>query len=55
MEQTMTTGNSNLSYDALTDQYTYVWKSSKSWAGTCRQLTVVLKDGSIHTANFSFK
>jgi len=55
VEQTVTTGNSVLSYDPLTDQYNYVWKTEKSWAGTCRQLVVILKDGSIHTANFSFK
>jgi hypothetical protein len=55
IEQTVTAGGSTLTYDPLTDQYTYVWKTSKAWAGTCRQLIVILKDGSIHTANFSFK
>lgn len=55
VDQTVNAGSSSLSYDASTDQYTYVWKTSKSWAGTCRQLVVVLKDGSIHTANFQFK
>ena len=24
--------------DAATDQYNYVWKTDKAWAGTCRQL-----------------
>jgi len=55
IEQTLTAGNSSLSYDPTTDQYNYVWKTDKAWAGTCRQLVVILKDGSIHTANFSFK
>jgi hypothetical protein len=55
VEQTVTAGGSSLSYDPSTDQYTYVWKTNKSWAGTCRQLVVVLKDGSVHIANFSFK
>jgi hypothetical protein len=55
IEQTVTAGSSSLSYDPSTDEYTYVWKTNKSWAGTCRQLVVILKDGSIHTANFSFK
>jgi len=55
IEQTVTAGGSSLSYDATTDQYTYVWKTNKSWAGTCRQLVVILKDGSIHTANFKLK
>jgi predicted extracellular nuclease len=55
VDQTLTAGNSSLSYDATTDQYNYVWKTDTTWAGTCRQLVVVLKDGSIHTAKFSFK
>jgi uncharacterized protein len=55
IEQTVTAGGSSLSYDATSDQYSYVWKTNKAWAGTCRQLVVILKDGSIHTANFKFK
>jgi len=54
VEQTSTAGSSSLSYDAATDQYTYVWKTEKAWAGSCRQLTVELTDGSTHTANFKF-
>jgi hypothetical protein len=27
-----------LGYNASTDQYTYVWRTSKSWAGSCRKL-----------------
>jgi hypothetical protein len=42
------------SYDAASDQYTYVWKTDRAWAGTCRLLTVQLKDGSAHQANFKF-
>lgn len=55
LEDTMTAGGSSLSYDAGSDQYVYVWKTSAAWAGTCRQLVVVLSDGSIHRANFKFK
>jgi hypothetical protein len=52
IEQTVTAGSSSLSYDATSDQYTYVWKTDKSWAaGTCRQLTVQLNDGTSQTAN----
>jgi hypothetical protein len=36
-------------------QYSYVWKTSKSWGGTCRQLQVLLVDGTLHTALFGFK
>ena len=48
-------GDSSLSYDPLTDQYNFVWKSDKSWAGTCRMAVVKLVDGTEHVALFSFK
>jgi hypothetical protein len=54
IEETSTAGASSLSYNASTDQYTYAWKTQKAWAGSCRQLTVELTDGSTHTANFKF-
>jgi hypothetical protein len=53
--ETVTAGASSLQYDAGAGQYIYVWKSEKSWAGTCRQIQVKLADGTLHTANFSFK
>ncbi len=53
VEETVTAGSSSLSYDAATGRYIYVWKTEKSWAGTCRQLIVRLGDGSEHRANFS--
>ena len=55
MEETVTAGSSSLTYDALTNQYEYVWKTNKAWKGQCRQLVVTLKDGTIHTSNFQFK
>lgn len=55
VEQTMTAGGSSLSYDAASDTYTYVWKTSAAWAGTCRQLVVRLIDGSSHIASFKFR
>jgi predicted extracellular nuclease len=51
---TGTPGASGLSYDALSDRYTYVWKTEAVWAGTCRQLVVKLADGTVHTAVFTF-
>lgn len=54
IEETVTAGSSGLSYDATTDEYTYVWKTNKGWKGTCRQLVVRLDDGTEHVANFSF-
>jgi hypothetical protein len=54
VEQTVTAGASSLSYDADVDQYVYVWKSDKAWAGTCRRLDVTLIDGTRHIAHFKF-
>jgi predicted extracellular nuclease len=54
VEETVTTGNSSLSYDPTTDTYTYVWKSNKSWANSCRQFVLKLADGTIYRANFNF-
>jgi hypothetical protein len=55
IEQTVTANASGLTYDATTDTYSYVWKSDKSWAGTCRQLVVTTKDGAVHRANFQLR
>jgi hypothetical protein len=53
-EKTVSAGESGLTYDSSVDQYTYVWKTEKSWADTCRQLKFGLTDGSFHVANFRF-
>jgi len=55
IEATVTAGSSSLSYDPIADQYVYVWKTDKAWAGTCRQLMVRLDDLTDHVANFKFK
>jgi hypothetical protein len=52
VEEIATPGSSGLSYDPTTDQYIYVWKTEKAWAGTCRQLVVKLADGTSQKANF---
>jgi predicted extracellular nuclease len=54
-EETITAGNSGLTYDPFNDTYTYVWKTDKGWANTCRQLVVQLTDGGVHRANFQFQ
>ena len=54
IELTVTAGGSSLTYNAAADQYTYTWKTDKAWGGTCRKLTVRLKDDSNHVAYFSF-
>lgn len=54
IEETVSAGSSSLSYDPELDQYTYVWKTEKAWAGTCRQLLVRLKDGNLYRSNYRF-
>ena len=36
-------------------QYVYVWKTDRSWGGTCGRLDILLNDGQTHSATFSFK
>jgi galactose oxidase-like protein len=55
IEQTVTAGGGGLSYDPLADVYSYVWKTVKSWAGSCRELELRLDDGTVHRASFMFK
>lgn len=55
IEETVTAGGSSLNYDGTTDQYTYVWKTDKAWASTCRKLIVRLIDSTDHVAYFNFK
>jgi hypothetical protein len=49
-------GSSTLQYDAATDVYSYIWKTERAWAGTCRQLVIQFSDGTTpQYANFKFK
>ena len=54
IEQTVSSTASALTYSAATGQYTYVWKTDKSWGGGCRRLELSLKDGSTQVALFHF-
>jgi hypothetical protein len=55
VEETVNAGASSLNYSAGADQYHYVWKTEKAWAGKCRQLILQLNDATTHVANFKFK
>jgi len=55
LQATKTAGKTGLTYDAASGQYTYVWKTEKEWAGTCRYLSLKLIDGTEHRAAFQFK
>ena len=39
---------------AVGQRYTYMWKTSSAWAGSCRKLVITLIDGSTHEAHFRF-
>jgi type 1 glutamine amidotransferase len=39
-------------YDRGNDRYRFDWKTDKTWTNTCRQLMLMLNDGTIRTANF---
>jgi hypothetical protein len=54
IETTVAAGSSSLSYDATTDQYTYVWKTDKGWANKCGTLQIMFNDGITQTALFKF-
>jgi alpha-tubulin suppressor-like RCC1 family protein len=55
IDETVNAGGSNLSYDASSGQYNYVWKTNKAWKGTCRILVIRFIDGTDHIAKFSFR
>lgn len=55
IEQTVTAGSSSLSYSTASDIYTLIWKTQKTWAGTCRHFELRLNDGTLHTALFDFR
>ena len=55
IEQTVSAGNSSLTYAAGTDTYTYVWKTNSAWAGTCRRLSITFAEGSHAEALFDFR
>ena len=47
-------GGEMLTYDPKSGQYTYVWKTEKTWTG-CRYLSLRLVDGTEHRAAIQFK
>jgi hypothetical protein len=48
-------GNTELSYNPHTDNYSFIWKTDRTWADTCRELTVRLIDGIDRVATFRFR
>jgi hypothetical protein len=54
VEETVTASQSGLTYDAGADQYIYVWKTNKAWAGRCYRFELGLNDQSSRTFNVEF-
>ena len=54
IEQTVNVGASTLTYASGSDTYSYLWKTSRSWTDTCRQLVLQFDDGTVARANFAF-
>jgi hypothetical protein len=49
-----TPADGTLSYNASKDRYTFQAVTSKTWAGTCQDLVVTLRDGTSRRARFTF-
>lgn len=45
VEETVNAKSSGLTFDLETQRYTYLWKTEKSWVGSCRELVLRLSDG----------
>jgi hypothetical protein len=52
IEETVTATNSGLKFSG--NRYHYNWKTSASWARSCRKLRITLVDGTTHEALFRF-
>jgi hypothetical protein len=53
-EPIATPGGSSTGYDQRNQEYLALWKTDRTWSGTCRQLVVTVDDGSVHAARFAF-
>ncbi len=54
VEETVPDSNSGLTYDPVTNEYTFVWKTERSWANKCGTLTIVFDDGTVRNILFRF-
>jgi ABC-type transport system substrate-binding protein len=54
IEQMVGADASRLTYDSASGRYTFVWKTDKAWAASCRQLVLRFADGSEKRASFKF-
>jgi hypothetical protein len=49
------TASGSLSYSAGPDRYAFSWTTAKSWAGSCREFLLTLRDGMTHAASVNFR
>jgi hypothetical protein len=49
-----TRADGSLSYNSSADRYTYLAATPKTWAGSCWDFVLTLRDGTTHRARFSF-
>ena len=45
----------DIDYDGGTQLYHFDWRTQGSWTNSCRQLLVMVKDGTIRRANFQLR
>src|SRR5206468_13095756 len=45
----------SLAYNSGPDRYTFTWPSTKTWAGSCKEFQLTLRDGTTHAAYVSFR
>jgi hypothetical protein len=54
VEEVSSPGTSGLDYNAASDTYRLIWRTDRMWAGTCRELSLRLIDGTEHLVLFRF-
>jgi hypothetical protein len=54
VDETEPANRAGLHLDGARSKFKYIWKTSPSWAGTCRKLVLTLVDGSSYEALFRF-
>lgn len=45
----------SLSYNSGADRYVFLARTQRSWAGSCKQLVLPLRDGTVHRASVRFR
>jgi hypothetical protein len=54
VDETESANHLGLRQDGAKSKFKYIWKTDRSWTGTCRKLVLTLADGSSYEALFRF-